>query len=55
MFFHLGDIPTSNDCLKIIDIQEEFPYIFPVRKQCLTKHGKMISALTLKQNLRNVL
>jgi hypothetical protein len=43
-FFYLGDISTGNDCLKIIDIQTELLYFFPARKQCLIKHGKMISA-----------
>jgi hypothetical protein len=46
-FFHLCDISTGNDYLKTIDIQTELLYIFPARKQCLIKHGKIISILTL--------
>jgi hypothetical protein len=46
-FFHLGDISTGNDYLKTIDIQTELLYISSTRKQCLIKHGKIISTLIL--------
>jgi len=48
LFFHLSDISTGNDCLKIIDIQTELTYIVSARRQCLIKHSKMFSKLTLQ-------
>jgi hypothetical protein len=47
-FSPLFDISAGNNFLKIIDIQTELIYTFFSRKQCLIKHGKMISALTLQ-------